>query len=145
MRITWKHGQMLPTFDYTITVLNKLAAKDSATKLDVWKSTVLHNCSWKSLSERNVSGNTASVGGVFVVRIPKSKDYHEYREWKENMEGFTLSTGDYVIKGEVMEEITPNTIIDVVNSYKPDAFIIKTAQNNAETIELAEHYHIEGV
>ena len=66
MRITWKPGQMLPTFDYTITVLNKLAARDSATKLDVWKATVLHNCSWSGRAERSVQGNTVSVGNVFV-------------------------------------------------------------------------------
>ena len=80
MRITWKPGQMLPTFDYTITVLNKLAARDSATKLDVWKATILHNCSWSGRAERSVSGNTVSVGNVFVVRVPKSTDYHPYNE-----------------------------------------------------------------
>lgn len=145
MRITWKPGQMLPTFDYTITVLNKLAARDSATKLDVWKATVLHNCSWSGRAERSVSGSTVSVGNVFVVRVPKSADYHPYHEWKDTMDGFTFSTGDYIIRGEITEEVTPNTVLNIVNSHKPEAFIVKMFQDNTGTIEALEHYHIEGV
>lgn len=145
MRITWKPGQMLPTFDYTITVLNKLAARDSATKLDVWKATVLHNCSWSGRAERSVSGNTVSVGNVFVVRVPKSADYHPYNKWKESMDGFTFSTGDYIIRGEVTEEITPDTVQNIVNAHKPEAFIVKLFQDNTGTVEALEHYHIEGV
>lgn len=145
MRITWKPGQMLPTFDYTITVLNKLSAKDSATKLDVWKATVLHNCSWSGRAERNVQGNTVSVGNVFVVRVPKSKDYHPYNEWKDSMDGFTFSTGDYIIRGEVTEEVTPSTVQSIVNAHKPEAFIVKLFQDNTGTVEALEHYHIEGV
>lgn len=145
MRITWKPGQMLPTFDYTITVLNKLAAKDSATKLDVWKSTVLHNCAWSGKAERSMDGNNATVGNVFVVRVPKSADYHPYNEWKETMDGFTFSTGDYIIRGEVTEEVTPSTVQDIVNRHKPEAFIVKMFQDNTGTVEALEHYHIEGV
>lgn len=145
MRITWKPGQMLPTFDYTVTVLNKLAARDSATKLDVWKSTVLHNCSWSGRAERSMDGNNATVGNVFVVRVPKSADYHPYNEWKNSMDGFTFSTGDYIIRGEVTEEVTPSTVQDIVNRHKPEAFIVKLFKDNTGTIEVLEHYHIEGV
>lgn len=145
MRITWEPGQMLPTFDYTITVLNKLAARDSATKLDVWKSTVLHNCSWSGKAERSMDGNNAVVGNVFVVRVPKSDYYHPYNEWKESMDGFTFSTGDYIVRGEVTEEVTSSTIQNIVNAHKPEAFIIKLFQDNTGTVEALEHYHIEGV
>lgn len=145
MYIAWKPGQMLPTFDYTITVLNKLAARDSATKLDVWKATVLHNCSWSGRAERSVQGNTVSVGNVFVVRVPKSEEYHPYNQWKETMDGFTFSTGDYIIRGEITEEATPQTVLNIVNSHKPEAFIIKLFQDNTGTVEALEHYHIEGV
>lgn len=145
MRITWKPGQMLPTFDYTVTVLNKLDYRDSATKLDIWKATVLHNCSWSGRVERSMDGNNATVGNVFVVRVPRSADYHPYNEWKESMEGFTFSTGDYIIRGEITEEVTPSTVQSIVNTHKPEAFIIKLFQDNTGTVEALEHYHIEGV
>lgn len=145
MRITWKPCQMLPTFDYTLTILNKLSSRDSATKLDIWKKTILHNCSWSGRAERSVQGNTVSVGNVFVVRVPKSNEYHPYNEWKETMDGFTFSTGDYIIRGEVNEEITPDTVLSIVNNYKPESFVIKMFRDNTGTIEAFEHYHIEGV
>ena len=145
MRITWKPGQMLPTFDYTVTVLNKLAARDSATKLDVWKATVLHNCSWSGHAERSVQGNTVSVGNSYVSRVPKSPDYHPYNKWKEDMEGFTFSTGDYLVRGEITEEVTPQTVQNIVASHRPEAFMVKFFQDNTGTIEALEHYHLEGV
>lgn len=148
MIVKWKQGQLLPTFDYTITVLNKLKATDSATKLDVWKKTVINNCAWSSNIVRNVSGTTVSVGTSFVVRIPKSDEYKPYNKWKdsETLEGFTFSTGDYLIKGEITEDvITPNNVQTIVNQHRPEAFEIRYFKDNTGTIELAEHYHIEGV
>lgn len=148
MIVKWKQGQLLPTFDYTITILNKLKATDSATKLDVWKKTVINNCAWSSNIVRNVSGTTVSVGTSFVVRIPKSDEYKPYNEWKdsETLEGFTFSTGDYLIKGEIAEDvITPNNVQTIVKQHRPEAFEIRYFKDNTGTIELAEHYHIEGV
>lgn len=145
MRITWNQGQMLPTFDYTITVLNKLSARDSVTKLDVWKATVLHHCAWSGKAVRSVQGSEISIGNSFIVRVPKSENYHPYNEWKENMNGFTFSTGDYIIKGEVTDEVTPNTVQNIVNAHKPEAFIVKFFQDNTKTVEALEHYHLEGV
>lgn len=146
MKVRWKQGQLLPTFDYTITVLNNLAARDSATKLDVWKKTTLKNCAWSSNTVRNVQGTTVSVGSSFVVRVPKSEDYKPYNEWKETLDGFTFSTGDYVIKGEIEEEtVTPNTVLDIVSRHKPEAFEVRLFKDNTGTVELAEHYRIEGV
>lgn len=148
MIVKWKQGQLLPTFDYTITILNKLKATDSATKLDVWKKTVINNCAWSSNIVRNVQSTTVSVGTSFVVRIPKSDEYKPYNEWKdsETLEGFTFSTGDYLIKGEIAEDvITPNNVQTIVNQHRPEAFEIRYFKDNTGTIELAEHYHIEGV
>lgn len=146
MKVKRKQGQLLPTFDYTITVLNKLAARDSATKLDVWKKTVLKNCAWSSNTVRSVQGTTVSVGSSFVVRVPKSDDYKPYGEWKETLEGFTFSTGDYVIKGEIEEEtVTPNNVLGIVSRHKPEVFEVRLFKDNTGTVELAEHYRIEGV
>lgn len=146
MNVKWKQGQLLPTFDYTITVLNKLAARDSATKLDVWKKTTLKNCAWSYNTVRSVQGTTVSVGNSFVVRVPKSEYYKPYVHWKETLEGFTFSTGDYVIKGEIEEEtVTPNTVLDIVSRHKPEAFEVRLFKDNTGTVELAEHYRIEGV
>lgn len=145
MKIKWTPGQVLPTFDYIITILNKLSYRDSPTKLDQWKSTVLENCAWSSNVVRTVSGTTVSLGSAFIVRVPKSDDYHPYHEWAQSQNGFTFSLGDYIIKGVVNEEVTPNNILTVVNKYRPEAFEVKYFKDNTKTIEALEHYHLEGI
>lgn len=146
MKISWKKGQILPTFDYTITVLNKLRAKDSKTKIDIWKKTVLSDCFWSEKAVRTVQGTSVSLGNSYIVRVPKNDNFKPYNKWKNGMEGFTFSTGDYIILGEIGEEtVTPNTIQTVVNKYRPNAFEIKIFKDNTGTIEAAEHYRIEGV
>lgn len=145
-KIKWNKGQLLPTFDYTITVLNKLDSKDSATKMDVWKKTVLNNCSWSTQIVRTVQGSTVSIGSTFVVRVPKNSEYHPYSQWKETLDGFTFSTGDFIILGEIQEDtVTPNTVGDIVNAYRPQAFEVRLFKDNTGTIEALEHYRIEGV
>lgn len=144
MRISWKRGQMLPTFDYTITVLNRRMGRDSSDKLDAWKKTVIPFCSWSTQTVRNVTGTEVSLGASFIVRVPKLADYRPYFEWKTDMQGVTFSVGDIIIKGEVTEEITPENVQSVVKKY-PESFAISIFKDNTGTIEALEHYRIEGV
>lgn len=145
MRIKWGPRQMLPTFDSTVTLLNKLSGSDSKTGLDVWKKTILHNCAWSGQLQRSVSDNTVFFGSSFVVRVPKSENYHPYNEWAMDMDGFTFSTGDYLIKGEIVEDVTPENVVSVVESYRPNACIIKIFKDNSDNFGVLEHYRLEGV
>lgn len=147
-RISFKDNQLLPTFDYTVTVLNKLSGKDSVTKQDVWYATVIENCDFSVSVERSVNGNVVSVGGVFKCLIPKQANYLPYNKWKANTDGnLTFSVGDYIIKGTLAEDEipTPNTIQEIIRTHKPNAFQIKSFADRTGTIELAEHYELEGV
>lgn len=146
--VVFKDNQLLPTFDYTITVLNRLKAQDTVLKQDVWYATVIENCAFKQQVQRNANGNIVSVGGVYVARIPKNARYLPYREWKERPDGnITFSEGDYIIKGHLFDDEipTPNTIQKIFQAHRPEAFQIKTFSDNTGTIELAEHYRVEGV
>ena len=146
MKINKNKQQLLTTFNCTITILNKLDGINSKTGLDVWKKTVLHNCFFSTQAIRNISGTTVSIGNNFVCRIPKNNNYKPYNEWIDNLEGFTLSTGDFIIKGEIEEDIiTPNNIRSVVEKYSPNAFEIRCFKDNTNTIKVLEHYHLEGV
>ncbi len=146
MRIKWNKNQMLPTFGYTITVLNRLKAKHSTTKLDIWKKTVLHNCFLSTQAIRSITGTTVSISNNFICRVPKNENYRPYNDWIYDLEGFTFSTGDYVIKGEIQEDIIePNNIRDIVDKYRPNAFEIRLFKDNTGAIEVLEHYHLEGV
>lgn len=139
-------NKLLPHWNDTITICNKLSSKDSATKIDTWKKTVLHNCFFKQKIERDISGTTVSIGTSSICRIPKNPDYRQYGEWKEDItEGFTLSVGDYIFKGELDETITANNIVSVYNGHKPNAMLVKAVSDNSDFLGLAEHYRAEGV
>lgn len=135
-----------PYWDKTITVLNKLSARDSVTKLDTWVKTTLTDCFYKQTTTRDVSGTTVSLGTSVVCRIPKNPDYKPYHIWKNDItSGFTLSPGDYIFKGELTEDITAQNIVSVYNAHKPDAMLIRAVSDNSDVIGLIEHYKAEGI
>lgn len=139
-------NSLLPHWNDTVTVVNKLAARDSATKLDTWKKTVLHNCFFKQLVQRDIAGTTVSVGTSSICRIPKNPDFKPYHEWKEDIsDGFTLSAGDYIFKGELNEDVTADNIVSLYNSHKPNAMSVKAVSDNSDFLGLAEHYRAEGI
>lgn len=145
-------------YDDTITVINKLDAKDSLLKEDGYYKTVINHCMWSVRTERSVSDNgTVNIGTVHQVQIPESENYMPYRDWKkaENRnDAFTLRTGDYVVKGEVTEEVTAANIKKVINQYEPDAFQIQSfrdatkgdgfTHSTSGILRFAEVYYVEG-
>lgn len=140
--------RQLPAFRHTVTVLNKRDGLDSPDHLDTWKKTVLQKCAWKQTETRAQSGRLskgaeANEGADYLVRVPPSSEYRPYSAWKNTMEGFTFSPGDYVLKGEITEEVTAETVQSVVNKYRPDAFEVRLFQDNTGSGYL-DHYRLEG-
>lgn len=140
--------RQIPTFKHTVTVLNKRDGLDSPDHLDAWKKTVLKQCAWKQTETRSQSGQLseeaeANEGADCLVRVPPSSEYRPYSAWKNTMEGFTFSPGDYVIKGEVREEVTAETVQSIVSQHRPDAFEVRLFRDNTGTGYL-DHYRLEG-
>lgn len=140
--------KQLPTFKHTVTVLNKRDGLDSPDHLDTWKKTVLRQCTWvqketRSQSGRLSEGAEANEGADYLVRVPPSAEYRPYSVWKDTMEGFTFSPGDYVLKGEITEEITAETVQSIVSQHRPDAFEVRLFRDNTGSGYL-DHYRLEG-
>lgn len=138
----------LPTFRHTITLLNKLDGKDSPDHLDAWKKTVLHHCAWKQTQTQDQGtrlsdGVEVNRGADYLARVPPSAEYRPYSDWKADMAGFTFSPGDYVIKGEISESVTPENVQSMVNKYRPNAFQVQLFRDNTGTGYL-DHYRLEG-
>lgn len=138
----------IPTWAHTITVLNKRDGMDSPDHLDTWKKTVLTGCFWAGQQTRGQSGRMSTVleineNASYLLRVPASEDYLPYPEWKEWMRGFTFSPGDYIIRGEVPEEVTPDNVQAVVERYRPDAFEVQKFKPNLDGP--MPHYRMEGV
>lgn len=133
----------LPTFCKTITILNRRDGRDSPDHLGAWKKTVLHQCTWTQEQTR-AQGAEINEGAGYLVRVPPSDEYRPYSDWKADMAGFTFSTGDYVIKGEITGEVTAENVQSVVNHHRPDAFEVRLFRDNTGTGYL-DHYRLEGV
>lgn len=165
-------------YNDTITVLNKLDARDGAQKVDTYRKTVLHHCMWSTKATRTVgTDGTVRVGTTQVVQIPENANYKPYRAWVEwlkpqlvtdeetedpeeptddvtNDEYFTIRTGDYIVKGEVIEEVTASTIKKVIPLYEPDAFQVQLfrdatkgagfTHSTAGILRFTEAYIVEG-
>lgn len=145
-------------YDETITVINKLDARDAALKQDAYYPTVLHHCMWSVKATRAVqSDGTVAVGTTHQVQIPESEHYLPYRDWKaaEAREAaFTIRPGDYIVRGEIDGEITPQTVRKIVDEYEPDAFQVQAFRDATKgpgfehgtsgALRFAEVYYVEG-
>lgn len=142
----------------TITILNKLKKSDSATGLDVWYKRTLQNCVWNVEAVANQSGTTTSLGATIQCQIPQSNGgYLPYNEWKQagnQSEHWTVSQNDYVVLGEVTEEVTAANIVKVLSSYEPNAckiqlFEDRTLKGGAIASgflgQYSNYYYVEGV
>lgn len=140
-----------------ITIINKLNKAESATGLDVWVKHTLHECSWSSKEIETAAGTQTSVGRVTKVQIPSGKNpnYKPYHDWSKagNQEDFwTISEGDYVVLGEVAEEVNASNIVKTMAKYKPNQCRIQMfedltvkLQSSGFLEQYLSIYYIEGV
>lgn len=145
-------------YNSTITVINKLDAKDAALSQDAYYKTILAGCMWSDSSTRTVgSDGTVSIATSHRVQIPEMDNYMPYREWMqpENRDTkFTVREGDYVVLGEVTEAVTPSNVRSIVKQFEPEAFQVQSFQdctfgdgfNSSDTgwLRFAEVLSIEG-
>lgn len=145
-------------YDETVTVVNKLDAKDSALKQDAYFTTTIEHCMWLDKVNRTVqTDGTVSIATSHQVQIPESENYMPYREWRKaevREDSFTLRAGDYVVRGKVEEEINASTIKSVMKLYEPDAFQIQAFRDATKgkgfehstdgIMRFAEMYYVEG-
>lgn len=116
-------------YNDTITILNKLKATDSITRQDVWYKNILHNAYWSKTGVSNVAGTTVGVGEVIKVLIPFSDNYKQYNDWKQagNQDGyFTISLNDYIVSGEVVEDVTSSNVTQIMVKYGDMACTVRS-------------------
>lgn len=143
---------MNPNYIHTITVYNRMKAKDTAAKKEEWHKTVIPDCSWRcsteDIQQQVQSGVTnRDQKENYTVRIPRNEKFRNYEEWKKApAEYFTLSKQDIIILGECQDEITgasPNTAAEVMQRHKPDAFLVKSFTDNTSHL-VGKHYKVGG-
>lgn len=144
-------------YNETVTLINKLDAKESQLKQDEYYKHVFHHCMWSLVTTRSVAPDgTVTIGTSHRVQIAENVDYVPYKEWatSDHESVFTVRAGDYVVLGEVTEEVTSSTLRKVIAAYEPEAFQIQTfrdatkgegfAHSTNGVLRFTEPYIIEG-
>lgn len=135
-------------YNQSVTILNKLNAKDSPTHRDIWYKTVIPNVVWYTDSARSAGNHDVFIGTYITVLVPFNEKYVPYIEWKlmENRgEYFTISMSDFIIKGIVEEEVTAETIVKVTEKYGEDVCLVRHHNANYNRFGARVQLKIQGV
>ena len=93
-------------------------------------------------------GNGVYIGTYITVLIPFNDDYLNYREWKklDDKSGkFTMSSGDYIVLGDVEEEITAQNVVAVIKEYEGFSCMVKHIKKPHKRFNATVQLKIEGV
>lgn len=120
-------------YDDTITLINRLDAKDATLRQDAYFATVLKGCQFLTQSTQGTDNDgVVKPSTIHRVQIPSDAgDYVPYKDWRklEVREGsYTLRNGDFIVRGEVTEPVTTSNIRTIVADYEPDAFQVTSWQ-----------------
>ena len=135
-------------YNQRVTILNKLKRTDSKTGVDVWRKSTVHDVVWYTKSARSAGSSSVFIGTYITVLFPFNSRYLPYMEWKKpgNQDGhFTMSSGDYIILGDVPENITANNIVKVLEQYGENVCQVKHHNANYKRFGARVQLKVEGV
>lgn len=135
---------MYDTFDATVTIFNK--RWDKELDRDVWTRTVVRGASWHGKRAASVSDNGLQAASLYTVRIPARampKGYLHpdvFNAAQEAPDGWTVQSGDIVVKGEVTQDIQAAKDI----TKKIECFTVLAIRDNRRGPSALRHLRIEG-
>ena len=135
-------------YNQRVTILNKLKRTDSKTGVDVWRKSIVDDVVWYTKSARSAGSSSVFIGTYITVLFPFNTRYLPYMEWKKpgnQDEHFTMSSGDYIILGDVPENITANNIIKVLEQYGENVCQVKHHNANYKRFGARVQLKVEGV
>lgn len=135
-------------YNQKVTILNKLKRVDSKTGVDVWRKSTADDVAWYTKSARSAGNSSVFIGTYITVLFPFNSRYLPYMEWKKpgNQEGhFTMSSGDYIILGDVDEEVTAKNIIEVLEKYGENVCQVKHHNASYKRFGARVQLKVEGV
>lgn len=135
-------------YNQKVTILNKQKRTNKPGSVDVWYKKVIENAAWYSEAVRQVINNGVVIGTVYKVLIPFNADYMRYKDWAKLQDKgsyFTMSSGDYIILGDVPDEVTASNIVEVTKKYEGDICTVKHITETHERFGATVQLKIEGV
>lgn len=135
-------------YNQRITILNKLNRADASGNLDEWYKYTVDNAAWYEASARNSGGNGVYIGTYITVLIPFNENYLPYKQWKDledKSDKFTISSGDYIVLGDVPETVDASNIVEVMKTYKLESCQVKHIKKPHKRFSATVQLKIEGV
>ena len=139
-------------WNQTVTIYNRI--EDPQTRRIIWHRTVIHGCFWRCTEAKFIVDGTVVDANVTICRIPKQENYCERYVWEQLGDNigdyFTLSNGDMIIKGEVLEDIdeyaSGKRSNDFLTKYKrlQGCTQVSSVSDNTGGGRGAEHYLVKG-
>lgn len=141
-------------WDTTITIYNRY--EDKQTNLVTWFRHKVDGAFWKYTGDKVVINNTVLETKNIICRIRKDDAFLEKHKWidvpNDQMSNyFTLSQGDIIVKGEVIDEINEyvsgRRSTDLKKKYKDlqGCLEIQEWSNNTGGGRGNEHYFVKGI
>lgn len=135
-------------YNQKVTILNKLKRTDGVTGVDVWYKTIIDDVAWYTKAAKTASGSGVYIGTYITVLIPFHDNYKDYLEWikmEEKEQYFTISSNDYVILGEVEEDINANNVVAVMQKYGENVCLVRSHATCYDRYGARVQIKIEGV
>lgn len=135
-------------YNETVTIFNKLKRTDSFTGKDIWFKTVLHDVAWYTDVEREPTNSSIYIGKYHTILIPFHNEFLPYIQWRElgnQDEHYTMSMGDYIVKGNVEEDFTAENIVKGLERYGENVCLVKFHEQKHDRFGATVQLRIEGV
>lgn len=130
----------------TITLLNKISGKDTQNHLDIWNKTTISNVEWKIETVSAVDKKGVIIGEKYIVLLPFDKRYVDYEDYlTDQTDRYTVSTGDYVVFGEITDDVTCDNVVDVLENSRCRVCKIMAYVTAIEKYGTKVQVRIEGV
>lgn len=117
-------------YNEKITILNKIKGKDTPDgRNDIWIKRVCDKAAWSEKPVSGLSGTTVVIGAKVMVLISDLslyKPYSEFCRFGDYGDYFTISLNDYIVRGDVFEDINSSNITRVLSWYEPEVLKVQS-------------------
>lgn len=130
-----------------VTILCRVLRQQSGSGLDEWYKMPITGCVYKRSRVTNVVDTTVSMSQVYTVLIPFDDMYVPYEQWvglTEKQDTYSVAQGSYVVFGDVAEEVTPDTVRDVLDVY-PNHCSVRSIEEVERTHGTRYRLKVQGV
>jgi hypothetical protein len=135
-------------YNQKVTILNKLRREDNDKHTDLWFKHTIDNVVWYTDSARSAGAHDVFIGSYITILIPFNESYRNYADWKtltNKDDYFTVSVGDYIIMGDVEEDVNANNIVKVTQKYGEDVCLVRHHNENHNRFGARVQLKIQGV